>query len=44
MRICTVYVYAYSYIYIVYMWQMSVLSQESAQRNDAGHLIDENVF
>ena len=27
------------------MWQMSsVFSHESAQRNDAGHLIDENVF
>ena len=32
------------YIYIVYMWQMSVFSHESAQRNDAGHLIDKNVF
>ena len=33
------------YIYIVYMWQMSpVFSHESAQRNDAGHLICENVF
>ena len=32
-------------IYIVYMWQMSsVFSHESAQRNDAGHLIDKNVF
>ena len=31
--------------YNVYMWQMSsVLSHESAQRNDAGHLICENVF
>ena len=26
------------------MWQMSVFSHESAQRNDAGHLIDENVL
>ena len=27
------------------MWQMSsVFSHESAQRNDAGHLIYENVF
>ena len=27
------------------MWQMSsVFSHESAQRNDAGHLIDKNVF
>ena len=27
------------------MWQMSsVLSHVSVQRNDAGHLIDENVF
>ena len=27
------------------MWQMpSVFSHESAQRNDAGHLMDENVF
>ena len=32
--------YLYMDIYIVYMWQMSV---ESAQRNDAGHLIDENL-
>ena len=33
------------YIYIMYMWQMSsVFSHESAQRNDAGHLIDKNVF
>ena len=32
------------YIYM-YMWQMSsVFSHESAQRNDAGHLIDKNVF
>ena len=31
--------------YQVYMWQMSsVFSHESAQRNDAGHLIDKNVF
>ena len=31
-----------NYIYIyMYMWQMSsVFSHESAQRNDAGHLID----
>ena len=29
-----------NHIYIVYMWQMSsVFSHESAQRNDAGHLI-----
>ena len=28
----------------MYMWQMSVFSHESAQRNDAGHLIYENVF
>ena len=29
----------------MYMWQMSsVFSHESAQRNDAGHLIDKNVF
>ena len=36
----------YIYIYIqMYMWQMSsVFSHESAQRNDAGHLIDKNVF
>ena len=35
----------YIFIYIVYMWQMpSVFSHESAQRNDAGHLKDENVF
>ena len=27
------------------MWQMSsVITHESAQRNDAGHLICENVF
>ena len=42
-----VYIYMYMYIYIniVYMWQMSsVFSHESAQRNDAGHLIDKNVF
>ena len=32
-------------MYIMYMWQMSsVFSHESAQRNDAGHLIDKNVF
>ena len=31
--------------YQMYMWQMSsVFSHESAQRNDAGHLIDKNVF
>ena len=37
--------YIYIYIYIMYMWQMSsVFSHESAQRNDAGHLIDKNVF
>ena len=36
-----IYIYSvYIYIYIVYMWQMSsVFSHESAQRNDAGHLI-----
>ena len=32
------------YIYISCMWQMSVSSHESAQCNDAGHLINENVF
>ena len=33
------------YIYIVYMWQMlQVFFHKSAQRNDSGHLIDENVF
>ena len=26
------------------MWQVSVFSQENAQRNGAGHLIDEGVF
>ena len=36
--------YIYIYIYKMYMWQMSVFSHESAQRNDAGHLIDKNVF
>ena len=36
--------YTHIYIYIVFMWQMSVLSHESAQRKDAGHLIDENIF
>ena len=40
----TVCIYIYIYIYIVYMWQMSVFSHESAQRNDAGHLIDKSVF
>ena len=40
-----IYIYICIYIYIVYMWQMSsVFSHESAQRNDAGHLICENVF
>ena len=35
----------YIYIYKMYMWQMSsVFSHESARRNDAGHLIDKNVF
>ena len=39
-----VYIYIYIYIYIMYMWQMSsVFSHESAQRNDAGHLIDKDV-
>ena len=38
------YIYIYVYIYIVYMWQMSVFSHESAQRNDVGHLIYGNVF
>ena len=38
-------IYVYIYIYIVYMWHMSsVFSHESAQRNDAGHLICENVY
>ena len=37
--------YIYIYTYILYLWQMSsVFSHESAQRNDAGHVIDENVF
>ena len=39
------FIYMFIYIYIMYMWQMSsVFSHESAQRNDAGHLIDKNVF
>ena len=43
--ICYICIYIYIYIYIMYMWQMSsVFSHESAQRNDAGHLIDKNVF
>ena len=41
-HICHIYIYIYTYMY---MWQMSsVFSHESAQRNDAGNLIDKNVF